>query len=79
MKFYKIFKAVFDASNVYKIRSRYLKNESADTSQENQHSKSDMHFIIIQLAAQQIGGHNDGGFMRYSKSDGVQKGQERRS
>lgn len=48
-------------------------------SQKNQHSKSDMHFIIIQLAAQQIGGHNDGGFVRYSKSDGVQKGQERRS
>lgn len=69
---------IFNASDTCKIFSRYSRNESADRTRRIQHSKSDMHFIIIQLAAQQIGGHNDGGFVRYSKSNGVQKGQERR-
>jgi len=32
-----------------------------------------MHSITIQPAVHEIGGHNDGGFVRCSKSDGVQK------
>lgn len=38
-----------------------------------------MHFIIIKLTVSEIGGRSDGGFIRYSEKDGVQKGQGRRS
>jgi len=35
-----------------------------------------MHSITLQPAVHEIGGHNDGGFVRCSKSDGVQKAEE---
>lgn len=35
-----------------------------------------MRFIVTQLAVHKIGGHNDGGFVRCSKSDGVKKAGE---